>query len=213
MKHSLVEIEIELKKRLTLPYIWGQKQNDNFDKQTNFIYHTFYFEELLKEIDLRFKSQKDFELYFNYAINRWYNFWSAYAVEIIFCELPNVKPALDSKDRLVDFTIDGVSFDHKTSVFPKNFPYKIDEAVKRTDELIKWLYKHQSQQQRKHLKNRLFIVLYSKDDEHWKLKSEIMWLKERIAKYMVGFNPDYLLKFKFEKERETLSDVIWAIKG
>lgn len=213
MKHSLVEIEIELKKRLTLPYIWGQKQNDNFDKQTNFIYHTFYFEELLKEIDLRFKSQKDFELYFNYAINRWYNFWSAYAVENIFCELPNVKPALDSKDRLVDFTIDGVSFDHKTSVFPKNFPYKIDEAVKRTDELIKWLYKHQSQQQRKHLKNRLFIVLYSKDDEHWKLKSEIMWLKERIAKYMVGFNPDYLLKFKFEKERETLSDVIWAIKG
>lgn len=213
MKHSLVEIEIELKKRLTHPYIWGQKQNDSFDKQTNFIYHTFYFEELLKEIDLRFKTNKDFELYFNYAINRWYNFWSAYAVENIFCELPNVKPALDSKDRLVDFTIDGVSFDHKTSVFPKNFPYKIDEAIKRTNELIKWLYKHQSQQQRKHLKNRLFIVLYSQDGEHWKLKSEIMWLKERIEKYMIGFNPDYLLKFKFEKEKETLSDVIWAIKS
>lgn len=212
MKHSLVEIEIELKKRLTHQYIWGQKQNDNFDKQTNFIYHTFYFEELLKEIDLRFKTNKDYELYFNYAINRWYNFWSAYAVENIFCSLPNVKPALDSKDRLVDFTIDGVSFDHKTSIFPKNFPYKIDEAIKRTDELIKWLYTNQSQQQRKHLKNRLFIVLYSKDDEHWKLKSEIMWLKERIEKYMIGFNPDYLLKFKFEKEKETLSDVIWAIK-
>ena len=36
-------------------------------------------------------------------------------------------------------------------------------------------------------KNRLFIVLYSKDGEHWKLKSEIMWLKDRIEKYMIGF--------------------------
>jgi len=79
--------------------------------------------------------------------------------------------------------------------------------------LIKWLYKHQSQQQRKHLKNRLFIVLYSKDGEHWKLKSEIMWLKERIEKYMLGFNPNYLLKLNFEKDQETLSDIIWAIRG
>jgi hypothetical protein len=212
MKYSLTEIESELKKRLVHPYKWGQKQNDTFDKQTNFIYHTFLFEELLKEIYKRFRSEKDFDLYFNYTINRWYNFWSAQAVENIFCSLPNVKPALDSKDRLVDFTIDGVSFDHKTSIYPKNFPYKIDEAIKKTDELIKWLYKNQSQQQRKHLKNRLFIVLYSKDGEHWKLKSEIMWLKDRIEKYMQGFNPNYLLKFEFEKDKETLSDVIWAIR-
>lgn len=212
MKYNLQQIETELKKRLVYPYKWGQKQNDNFDKQTNFIYHTFLFEELLKEIEERFKSEKDYDLYFNYSINRWYNFWSAYAVESIFCTLPNVKPALDSKDRLVDFTIDGVSFDHKTSVFPKNFPHKINEAIKRTDELIRWLYKHQSQQQRKHLKNRLFIVLYSKTGEHWKLKSEIMWLKDRIEKYMLGFNPSYLLKFEFEKNKVTLSDVIWAIR-
>ena len=212
MKYSLTEIESELKKRLVHSYAWGQKQNDTFDKQTNFIYHTFLFEELLKEIDKRFRSEKDFDLYFNYTINRWYNFWSAQAVENIFCSLPNVKSALDSKDRLVDFTIDGESFDHKTSIYPKNFPYKIEEAIKKTDELIKWLYKHQSQQQRKHLKNRLFIVLYSKDGEHWKLKSEIMWLKDRIEKYMQGFNPNYLLKFEFEKDKVTLSDVIWAIR-
>ena len=212
MKHSLAEIESELKKRLSYPYKWLQKQNDNFDKQTNFIYHTFLFEDLLKEIDNRFKSEKEFDLYFNYTINRWYNFWSAQAVENIFCSILNVKPALDSKDRLVDFIIDGEAFDHKSSIFPKNFPYKIDEAIKRTNELIKWLYKHQSQQQRKHLKNRLFVVLYSKDGEHWKLKSDITWLKDRIEKYMLGFNPNYLFKFNFEKEKETLSDIIWAIK-
>ena len=213
MIYTLTEIETELNKRITYPYQWGQRQNDNFDKQTNFIYHTFYFEELLKEIETKFPKDKNYKSYFNYTLNRWYNFWSAQAVENIFCSLPNVKPALDNKDRLVDFTIQGVSFDHKTSVFPKNFPYKINDAVKKTDELIKWLYKHQSQQQRKHLRNRLFIVLYDSQDEHWKLKSEIMWLKERIEKYMVGFNPNYLMKFNLEKDKKTLSDIIWAIRN
>jgi hypothetical protein len=212
MNNEINKIETELKKRLTYPYKWGRKQNDQFDKLTNFIYRTFSFDDVIKEINRIFKNDQDRKNISNYALNRWYNFWSAQAVEKIFCSLPNVKPALDSKDRLVDFTIDGVTFDHKTSVFPKNFPYPIKEAVKKTNELIKWLYKNQSQQQRKHLKNRLFVVLYSHVGEHWKLKAEISWLKERIEKYMEGFNPNYLLKFQLEKDHYTLSDVIWVVK-
>jgi len=213
MEIDLIFIERELKKRLSYPYKWGRKQNDEFDKLTNFIYRTPTFEAVLKEIETRFKKDKEHGNIANYTLNRWYNFWSAQAVEKIFYSLPNVKPALDSKDRLVDFSIDGVTFDHKTSIFPKNFPYQIDESIKKTNELILWLYKHQSQQQRKHLKNRLFIVLYSSDGEHWKLKAEISWLKERIEKYMEGFNPHYLLKFHLEKNQVTISDVIWAVKN
>ena len=219
MDINLIQAEKELKKRLTYPYKWGRKQNDYFDKLTNFVYQIFSFDDVITEINKRFKDDREHQDISNYALNRWYNFWSAQAVEKIFCSLPNVKPALDSKDRLVDFTIwpdgrqvDGVTFDHKTSIFPKNFPYPIDEAIKKTDELINWLYKNQSQQQRKHLKNRLFIVLYSSDGEHWKLKSEISWLKERIEKYMIGFNPHYLLKFQLENDQPTISDVIWAIR-
>jgi hypothetical protein len=211
MDVELINIEKELKKRLAYPYKWGRKQDDEYDKLTNFVYRVSSFEEVLKETKSGFSKDKEHENIANYALNRWYNFWSAQAVEKIFCSLPNVKPALDEKDRLVDFTIDGVTFDHKTSIFPKNFPYPIEEAVKKTDELILWLYKHQSQQQRKHLKNRLFIVLYSSAGEHWKLKAEISWLQERIEKYMHGFNPHYLLKFRLEPEHETLSDVIWAL--
>ena len=44
------------------------------------------------------------------------------------------------------------------------------------------------------------------------LKAEISWLKERIEKYMKGFNPHYLLKFQLEKNQVTLADVIWVIK-
>jgi len=209
---DLLQIEKELKKRIIYPYKWGRKQNDEFDRLTNFVYKIPTFEEVLKETENRFRKDKEHQNIANYALNRWYNFWSAHVVEKIFCSLPNVKPALDEKDRLVDFAIDGVTFDHKTSIFPKNFPYPIEEAIKKTDELILWLYKNQSQQQRKHLKNRLFIVLYSSDGEHWKLKAEISWLKERIEKYMLGFNPHYLLKFPLEKNQETISDVIWAIR-
>lgn len=212
MQIDLIQTERELKKRLAYPYKWGRKQNDEFDKLTNFVYRISSFDEVLKETEKRFSKDNEHKNIANYALNRWYNFWSAQAVEKIFCSLPNVKPALDEKDRLVDFSIDGVTFDHKTSIFPKNFPYPINEAIKKTDELIRWLYEHQSQQQRKHLKNRLFIVLYSSDEEHWKLKAEISWLKERIEKYMVGFNPHFLLKFSLEKDQYTLADVIWAIR-
>lgn len=212
MQIDLIQTERELKKRLAYPYKWGRKQNDVFDKLTNFIYRIPSFDEVLKETEKRFSKDNEHKNIANYALNRWYNFWSAQAVEKIFCSLPNVKPALDEKDRLVDFSIDGVTFDHKTSIFPKNFPYPINEAIKKTDELIRWLYEHQSQQQRKHLKNRLFIVLYFSDGEHWKLKAEISWLKERIEKYMVGFNPHFLLKFSLEKDQYTLADVIWAIR-
>ena len=137
---NLIEVESELKKRLSYPYKWGQKQNDYFDSLTNFIYKIDSFEKLLHETNIRFKEKPDYKKYFDYSLNRWFNFWSAQAVEKIFCSLPNVQPALDGKDKLVDFTIDGVKFDHKTSIFPKNFPYPINEAVKKTDELIKWLF-------------------------------------------------------------------------
>lgn len=212
MTAYLNQIERELKKRIAYPYKWGRKQNDYFDKLTNYVYGIPSFDDVLKETEKRFSNNKEHQNIANYALNRWYNFWSAQAVEKIFCSLPNVKPAIDEKDKLVDFSIDGVTYDHKTSVFPKNFPYQIDEAIKRTDELIRWLYKNQSQQQRKHLKNRLFVVLYSSDSEHWKLKAEIIWLKERIESYMKGFNPHYLLKFPLEENHDTLADVIWAIR-
>ncbi|PIW69661.1 MAG: hypothetical protein COW08_05945 [Ignavibacteriales bacterium CG12_big_fil_rev_8_21_14_0_65_30_8] len=212
MYYSLTQIENELKKRLPYPYIWGRKQNDSFDKQTNFIYSIQQFDTLLTEIKKNFEKYSNYDDIFNYALNRWYNFWSANAVEQIFCSFPNVKPAHNSKDRLIDFSIEGASFDHKTSVFPKKYNLPIDEAIKQTPELIKWFYKNQSQQQRKHLKNRLFIVLYSPDGEHWKLKAEISWLKKIIDHYMIGFNPNYLMKFSLEKNKTIISDIIWAVK-
>jgi len=76
---DLLLIEAELKKRLVYPYQWGQKQNNQFDKQTRFIYSIFYFNKLLDRIEQQFSHLNDYASYFNYALNRWYNFWSAKA--------------------------------------------------------------------------------------------------------------------------------------
>lgn len=212
MNIEIKDIEIQLRKRLIYPYKWGRKQDNSFDDMTKFIYQVTYFDDLLAQTKSRFKNNPNYDTIFNYALNRWYNFWSAMAVEDIFCSLDRVKPAKNNRDRLVDFQIDSVTFDHKTSVFPRQYNRSLEYAKGNPHDLIEWLYNNQSQEQRKHLKNRLFIVLYSHTDEHWKLKAEISWLQELIQVYVRNFDPANLHEFSFEKGNTTLSDIIWGIK-
>jgi hypothetical protein len=199
-------LEKYLKKRWSYEYKWGRKQNNEWDNETNFIYKIRTFSELLKRIepfdaDLR-----------NYALNRWYNFWSAMGVEYIFSTHKIVIPNKNHYDKLVDFKIGNISFDHKTSILPQGWGKSLEYAKQNEKELIEWLYINQSQQGRMHLKNRLFIVLYdSIGQEHWKLKAEILFLKYYIDNYITNFNVNNLCKCDFG-EGVVLSDVIWVVK-
>ena len=206
--------EEELKKRTKLDYFWGRKQDDEFDKKTKFIYKISSFELLLATIEYAFKINAQYDDLKNYALNRWFNFWSAKCVESIFCEHENVKQHPDSFNKFTDFYIENIPFDHKTTVFPKGLNKSVPYAILHKKELIEWLYKNQSQQQRKHHKNRLFIVLvnYQEEDGHWKLKSEIGWLKELISAYLFNFDQTKLHSFNFENET-VYADIIWAIKA
>ncbi|MBE0422787.1 MAG: hypothetical protein IBX66_02505 [Lutibacter sp.] len=210
---NYILLEEELKKRTKLDYFWGRKQDDKFDKQTNFIYKISSFELLLATIDYAFKINAQYDDLKNYALNRWFNFWSAKGVESIFCEHENVKPHIDAFNKFTDFYIQNIPFDHKTTVFPKGYGKSVPHAILHKSELIAWLYKNQSQQQRKHHKNRLFIVLvnYSEEDGHWKLKSELGWLKEIISAYLLKFDQSKLHSFTFEN-KTVYADIIWAIK-
>ena len=203
---NIVRVEKELKKRLSFPYKWGRKQSDDWDSNTNFIYKTYSFERLLDRIKDFSQPLKD------YAMNRWFNFWSAMAVENIFSSHSNVQPNKNSCDKLIDFKINGISFDHKTSVFPKGFNNNLKYARIHQDELIKWLYENQSQQGRKHLKNRLFVILYDKNtQEHWKIKSEIILLKKVVDNYVLNFLEGNLKIFDFGNGK-VYSDIIWLVK-
>ncbi|MDO4228536.1 MAG: hypothetical protein Q4C98_01865 [Capnocytophaga sp.] len=204
MHIDLEQLEFHLKKRLDFPYVWGRKQSDLWDKQTSFVYHTRSFSDLEKEIQPLSKNLQ------NYALNRWLNFWSAKAVEQIFVMNEKVKPHINEYDKLVDFTIEHIPFDHKTSVFPKGFGKNLTYTLAHRGELIRWFYENQSQEGRKHYKNRIFVVLFAQNGEHWKLKTEISLLKTKIEAYLQNFSVEKLEKITFEKE-EILSDIIWII--
>jgi len=204
--------ERELKKRWAYPYRWGRVQNNLFDAQTRFVYNVPLFKPLLAELERRFGAAPQREAFFDYALNRWYNFWSARAVEDIFAALDGVTPAENRRDRLVDFTLNGVRFDHKTSVFPRGFGRDLAYAVNHPAALIEWLYRSQSQQQRLHYANRLFLVLYAADGTHWKLKAELTWLSGIVRDYVTTFDVARLHRFTFRPGQETLSDIIWAIR-
>lgn len=132
-------------------------------------------------------------------------------VEFIFSNHRNVEPNKNHYDKLIDFKINGIPFDHKTSIFPRGFNKPLNYAFENKHELIEWLYLNQSQEGRKHLKNRLFIVLYdSVNKEHWKMKAEIQLLKEKVDNYVNNFHFDKLIKLNFG-EGDIYSDIIWVI--
>jgi len=200
---DLARVEKELKKRWKFPYKWGRKQNDDWDKNTNFIYKTYTFKTLQKRL-VGFDNAL-----VNYALNRWYNYWSAKAIEAIFANHKNVIANRNQYDKLVDFTINTIPFDHKTTVFPKGFKQSFSYAEAHKNELIRWLYENQSQQGRKHHANRLFIVLYAQNNEHWKLKANIQDLRTAIANYMRTFAQEKLTKLNFDN-KAVYSDIIWV---
>jgi len=213
MPLTLEEIEIQLKNRWSYPYKWFRKQNDVWDKHTNFIYNTPLWEELQLVIAKHAELHKlPKEEIFYYAINRWYNFWSAIAVEQVFCSSEYIFPAKNNKDRLIDFTIKGIPFDHKTSVFPRGFNKTYSFAKENKEELLYWFYKNQSNQQRQHFANRLFLIVYSKSGEHWKLKAEIRLLKGAITNYVSTFETANLINLTFETNQKALADIIWVEK-
>ncbi len=212
MTFTLQNIEKELKQRHQIPYRWFRKQNDLWDNYSNFIYHTFKWDALVQKINsLPENSEINREQFFQYTANRWYNFWSSKAVEQIFSELEGVEMVAEKKDSEKDFYLFGIPFDHKTSVFPKQFHKSFEYAKNHKDELILWLYRNQSTQKRLHFKNRLFIIVYAENGEHWKLKAEISLLKKAIEKYVASFRREDLHSYTFA-EKQTFSDIIWVSK-
>lgn len=203
----------ELQKRTAeAETLWGQRQNDHWDGLTRFIYTTPTWDGLKRAAAQSCPPKTDSALFFAYAANRWFNFWSAKGVEAIFCRHSAVKAASNPLDRRVDFFIQGIPFDHKTSVFPKNFTLPLSEARRSPQILVDWFYRHQSGEGRQHFHNRLFVVLYNAQTaEHWKLRAELLWLQQIIDAYVQDFNPQKLAQLSFDGQA-VLADIIWAVR-
>jgi len=206
-------IESELQHRLSYEPVWYAKQNDLWDKYSNFIFSSVKWEELVLKISetvSKFKIDKN--EFFYYSINRWYNYWSALAVELIFTNLEEVIKVNNKRKKLIDLSLFGDNFDYQTSVFPKGFSKSLANAQECPKELIHWLCNNLGKQQRKHGKNRMFVIVYANDGEHWKLKAQISWLKDIILAYVDTFEDSKLFRLQLQPYKITKTGLIWAIK-
>lgn len=202
---DLQRLEVELRKRCAYPYRWHKIQNDQLDQNTAFIYTCRSFAALEKECKNLEPNLRD------YAFNRWLNFWSAMGVESIFGRHQKVQAHQNAKHKTVDLYIEGIPFDIKTSIFPKQFGTDILSAQKHPEQLVRWLYDNQSNQSRQHFQNRLFLVLYATNEEtHWHLKAEISFLARNIDRYLADFSKEKLLNLQIQNQ-SVLTDIIWCV--
>jgi hypothetical protein len=206
---DLAAEERELRHRLAAPYEWHGPQTDEADRATAFIYDCTTFAALEQAIATRLTAQTRLR---QYALNRWFNFRSARVVEALFCAHARVTPA-PPRERTWDFAIDGIRFDHKTTVYPCRYPIAIWDAVATPWHLIAWLYQQQSQQQRCHWHNRLFLVLHAADGEHWKLRAHLRMLHAAIDEYLSDFAPEHLTPVRQHGQAVAVADIIWIIEG
>lgn len=202
---DLRRLEHKLKERLQFDYQWKRVQNNQLDRLTSEIYHLYGVKSVLNAFSGYSKEV------INYALNRWYNFFSAKGVEYIFTSHENVHEHPNRYHKKIDFFIDDIPFDHKTTVLPKSLDNNIEYALENKEKLIQWLYENQSKQGRYHLGNRLFVLVFdSKELQHWKVKAEIALIKERIEQYLRNFNANNLVRLNLNG-REIKSDIIFVI--
>lgn len=203
----MANLEEELKKALQYINADWKMQNNYNDYRSNFIYQVETVEDCIREANNNWVSV-------DYALHRWYNYKTSDCCEKIFVENGAIKEE-DLKNKEIDIYINGESFDIKVTVYPQKLsthPYDLKTRSGK-NAMIRWLYEHQSQQQRKHLKNRLFIVCDGKTPyESLCLKSDFDQIRKKVEAYMNVVQKDGFNELEIIDGRNTYkvkSDIIY----
>lgn len=184
---------------------WGMQNNYN-DKASNFIYRMNSLEECLAEIQ-RTGVNKE------YALHRWYNYKTSIYCEYIFCDYGAVHEQ-NKYNHDVDIYINGIPFDVKLTVYPAKLSHRPYDLTTREGKnaLIQWYYANQSQQSRKQMLNRLYVVCDGENSyQNMVMKSNFDLMRERISDYMNKVQREGLNEIKIlDSGREYLlkSDII-----
>lgn len=150
---GLDNIARDLSKALNLMDGRWARQNDRQDRLTQFVYRVSSLDELLSECR---RTGTDT----NYALHRWYNFITSKAAEKAFCEAGAI-PEANERHHDIDIWLDGTPYDVKLTVYPRTLSHRPYDIAKLSgkDAMIRWLYENQSQQGRKELTNRLYVMI------------------------------------------------------
>lgn len=198
----------ELLKALDLMSDNWKKQNTDADRKSDFIYN-------VKTADECISAAKTNHIDVNYALHRWYNFATSKQCEEIFVKF-GAKREKNIYHHSIDIYINGIAYDVKLTVYPRrleqeNIFLDLNDSQDR-DKLIRWLYKNQSQETRKHLKSRLFIVCVANSTyEKQKLKCAFDKIEEQIKAYFERLKtnaPNKIKLFNGITETTVYSDII-----
>lgn len=172
-------IELDLKKTMNIISANWKMQNNYNDRASNFIYRMKSLDECLIEIE-RTGVNKE------YALHRWYNYMTSIQCEYIFCKYGAVHEK-NKYNHDVDIYIDGIPFDVKLTVYPAKLssrPYDLSTRAGKND-MIRWYYANQSQQNRKQMLNRLYVVCDAPTSyENMVMKSNFDLMRKKISAYM-----------------------------
>lgn len=133
-------------------------QDDAQDRLTRFVYRVDTLDELLGECA---RSGADA----NYALHRWYNFVTSRAAEAAFCAW-GARPEPNARNHDIDIWVPDprggeVPYDVKLTVYPRRLSGRPHDISTRRgkDVMMRWLYANQSQQGRKELTNRIYVMV------------------------------------------------------
>lgn len=184
-----LQLEQDLKRTLELITPSWRVQNNFTDRRTNFIYNITTLNQCLSQIQFT-GVDKD------YALHRWFNYHTSKHCETIFTEF-GATPEPDKYNHDIDIYINGVPFDVKLTVYPAKLAGHPYDPTTRDgkDMLIRWYYANQSQQARKQMVNRIYVVCDANDErDRLSLKSDFNFMREQISIFMKdalahGVNP------------------------
>lgn len=175
----MTQLENDLVRCFSLINSDWKMQSNFLDRQTNFIYDCKTLNECLHQISTK-KIDKE------YALHRWYNYMTSIACEYIFCDYGAIHDD-DIYNHDVDIYINKAPFDVKLTVYPaklSNHPYDLKTRYGK-NQMISWYYANQSQQARKQMLNRIYVVC---DDyspaRRLKMKSDFALLRKKIKAFM-----------------------------
>jgi hypothetical protein len=190
---------------------WGRVQDDSWDGRSRFIYRVRTASGVREQAErVAAEHGLDRTDFVHYALRRWFCFWGARLAELLFLEHPGVRPG-PPRHHEIDFTIDEVPFDLKTSEVPRIFLGSVKDLATNPGKLASWLYEHQSREGRYHSANRLFLLLVDPDEPEsaWRLRGDVAALRAAIGRFMARRNfVELVLPDRYGIERTVLTAVV-----
>jgi hypothetical protein len=203
--------EIQLKKRLDPKFSWGKRRVAIWDDLTHFVLQYELFDEVIESLAMEFATHSKFEEIRNYALNRWYNFYAQKTIESIFFKHPMVRKVTRDQSEDIDIYVQGNNFRTEIVELPESYKPEFEQSLEGRKKLIKGLYNGNIISSNNQNLNHLFVVVSGRSGESWKLKSDVIWLKELIYNYLNKFDALKLIEFEF-RGSVVKSDVIFGLK-